>query len=522
MKNNKKFRYGSMAIAYTALVIVAILILNIIVSALGNSLYSFFHIDMTKEQLYEISDTTRVLFDDMKSGLPEDKKDELKVKIVFMSSETAIANTSYLMMKQIYEMAKQYEEEFDFIELEFIEPNKTPEKVQKYLLHSVDKTSQTITTTDIYFEGPDGKYISVPYTLFYLTDSSLSSGDKYTLFNIESKMTGSILQLFSTDAIAYITTGHGEYTTLTELRELLAIAGYTVKDIDLTKEDFDYEKGKLVIVNSPKKDFGGVNSDVNEIKKLSDFVDYDKVPHHMLTFIDSEYSANGNLSELLSLMQDYGIYYSSSVVTEGTSNALSDDKKTIVGTYVTKEESTSNSRGLGYSFISTIKSLEIKTLIKNASAMKIEATNSSSLSDDYYVDSIITISNSATVTNLEDSSQSFNSGYKTLLAISGRDIIVDNASTYTSYVLAGSSSSFVSDEYLKTYGNRDIVYAALKSMSLNSIDPDVVNISYKQYLSEGLTITEGQQIIWTIVVTAILPVAISIVGVVVWVRRKNR
>jgi hypothetical protein len=241
----------------------------------------------------------------------------------------------------------------------------------------------------------------------------------------------------------------------------------------------------------------------------------------MLTFIDSEYSANGNLSELLSLMQDYGIYYSSSVVTEGTSNALSDDKKTIVGTYVTKEESTSNSRGLGYSFISTIKSLEIKTLIKNASAIKIEATNSSSLSDDYYVDSIITISNSATVTNLEDSSQSFNSGYKTLLAISGRDIIVDNASTYTSYVLAGSSSSFVSDEYLKTYGNRDIVYAALKSMSLNSIDPDVVNISYKQYLSEGLTITEGQQIIWTIVVTAILPVAISIVGVVVWVRRKN-
>ena len=54
------------------------------------------------------------------------------------------------------------------------------------------------------------------------------------------------------------------------------------------------------------------------------------------------------------------------------------------------------------------------------------------------------------------------------------------------------------------------------------IDPDVVNISYKQYLSEGLTITEGQQIIWTIVVTAFLPVVVSVLGVVVWVRRKNR
>lgn len=522
MKNNKKFKYGSMAVVYTALVIAAVLLLNIVVSAVGNNLYSFFHIDMTKEHLFEISDTTRILLANMKSSLPTEKAEDLKVKIVFMSSETALANTSYLMLKQVYEMAKQYEEEFDFIELDFIEPNKNPEKVQKYLLHSVDKTSQTISTTDIYFEGPDGKYISVPYTLFYLTDSSLSTGDKYTLFNIENKMTSSILQLFSTDSIAYITTGHGESTELKELRELLAIAGFTVKEIDLSKEDFDYEKGKLVIINSPKTDFGGINSDVNEIKKLSDFIDYDKIPHHMITFIDSEFSLNGKLSELVSLMQDYGIYYSSSVVTEGVSNALSDDKKTIVGTYISNEESSKNSSGLGYSFIKTIKELEIKTLIKNASAIKIEATKSSSLSDAYYADSIITISNAATVTNLENSTQSYDTGYKTLLAVSGRDIIVDNASTYTSYVLAGSSSTFISDEYLKNYGNRDIIYAALRAMSLNSIDPDVVNISYKQYLSEGLTITEGQQIIWTIAVTAILPVALSIVGVVVWVRRKNR
>ena len=134
----------------------------------------------------------------------------------------------------------------------------------------------------------------------------------------------------------------------------------------------------------------------------------------------------------------------------------------------------------------------------------------------------MTLSNSATVTNLENAAEAYGTGYKTLLGISGRDIIVDNSTIYTSYVLAGSSSSFVSDEYLKSYGNRDIIYAALKAMSLNSIDPEVVNISYKQYLSEGLTITEGQQIIWTIVVTALLPVAIAVTGVVIWVRRKNR
>ena len=113
MQNNKKIRYGSMAVVYTALVIAAIIIFNVIISALGNNLYSFFHIDMTKEQLFEISDTTRVLFDDMKQSIPEGDKDDFKVKIVFMSSETSLANTSYIMLKQVYEMAKQYEEEFD-------------------------------------------------------------------------------------------------------------------------------------------------------------------------------------------------------------------------------------------------------------------------------------------------------------------------------------------------------------------------------------------------------------------------
>lgn len=507
-----------MAVAYTAVVVIAVILLNVIVSALGSSFYNLFYIDMTPEQLYEISDTTDVLFDSMFSRMTDEEKKDFKVTVSFMVDENTIQNTGAAQIKQIYEMAKLYEQKYSFIELNFIDPDKNPEKVQKYLVHSVSSNASSLKSTDVIVEGADGKYIIVPYLNFFKQDSATSE----YLFDVENRMTGTILRLYSSNSIAYLTTGHGEDNTLSEFRELLEIAGYTVEEIDLRTQDFDYEKGKLVIINSPKQDFGGINSPVNEIKKIADFVNYSKMTHHMLVFLDNENLTNNNLSELTSLMQDYGISYNANTVTEGASNALSDDRKTIDVSYVTNEASTENSGGLGYSFVSNLVSQKIKTVIKNACTMKIEKVNSASLNDEYYFDVILTTSGSATATDLDNVDNKYDAVNAPLMVIHGRDMVIDSRVTYTSYVLAGASSSIISDEYLSKFGNRDIIYSALRAMSLNSVDPQVTNISYKQYQATGLTITEGEQIAWTIIVSTIAPVALLVLGTVVFVRRRHR
>lgn len=518
MKNSKNLKYGSLAVAYTAVVIIAVILLNVAVSAIGSSFHSLFYVDMTSEQLFEISDTTDYLFNTTFSRMTEDEKDGFKIKISFLVDENTIKNTSATLMKQIYEMAKLYEQKYSFISIDYIEPDKNPEKVQKYTIHSVSTSAASLNETDVIIEGPNDKYVIVPYKNFFKVDS----GTNDYLFDVENRMTGTILQLYSSNAIAYLTTGHGEDNALPELRELLAIAGYVVEEIDLTKQDFDYTKGKLVIINAPKTDFGGINDPVNEIEKLAKFVNYTKLTHHMMVFLDNENIKNDNLSELTSLIKDYGISYNQNTVTEAASNALSDDRKVIDASYITSEASKSNSGGLGHSFVSNLTSLGIKTLVKNACTMKIEKVNSASLKDDYYYDVILTTSAGATATDLVKSDMSYDAPNAPLMVIHGRDMVIDSKVTYTSYVIAGASSSIVSDEYLSKYGNRDIIYSAIRAMSLNSVDPEVTNISYKQYNDSGLSITEGEQIFWTVTVTTFAPIVLLAIGAVVFVRRRHR
>ena len=102
---NKKFKYGSLAVILTAGVIALVILLNAAVSLLANRFY--WYADMTSDRLYEISDLSRTLL----STVEERCKDGREAKIVFMGDEDKIQSTSNTYMKQIYELARKYESE---------------------------------------------------------------------------------------------------------------------------------------------------------------------------------------------------------------------------------------------------------------------------------------------------------------------------------------------------------------------------------------------------------------------------
>ena len=49
MIKSKKFKYGSLAVAYTAIVIIAVILFNVAMTAVGSSFHTLFYIDMTSE-----------------------------------------------------------------------------------------------------------------------------------------------------------------------------------------------------------------------------------------------------------------------------------------------------------------------------------------------------------------------------------------------------------------------------------------------------------------------------------------
>ena len=86
--------------------------------------------------------------------------------------------------------------------------------------------------------------------------------------------------------------------------------------------------------------------------------------------------------------------------------------------------------------------------------------------------------------------------------------------------MACSSASFADSVYMSqsAYGNRDIIYA---SMRLFGVDQVPVDIRFKQFEDNALTISTAEASTWTVVLVAVIPVLILAVGTVVWVKRRH-
>ena len=62
MVHSRKFKHGSLSVALTVVIIAAVVIINVIASALAAN-YSWMYIDMTSEKLYTLSDECIDLLD---------------------------------------------------------------------------------------------------------------------------------------------------------------------------------------------------------------------------------------------------------------------------------------------------------------------------------------------------------------------------------------------------------------------------------------------------------------------------
>jgi hypothetical protein len=90
--NNRKFKHGSVSVALTVLIIAAVIILNVIASALATR-FSWMYLDMTAEGLYTLSDDCIKLLDRSFVDIVEERK-ALNVELPKTNAEIAKENIS--------------------------------------------------------------------------------------------------------------------------------------------------------------------------------------------------------------------------------------------------------------------------------------------------------------------------------------------------------------------------------------------------------------------------------------------
>lgn len=463
-----------------------VLVVNVAFFALAN--HFVWYVDMTKTQLYTLSDPAKEIL----------KTVEEEVTIYFAVEPDKITEASPLL-NYPYRTALEMEAAFDNIHVKCVDIVKNPGTFKEF--HTV--TGQDIYTTSLVIATEND------FSIYYLESMFVTNEDNGELWGYqgEYKMVSAILSLTDTaKPPVYFTSSHGESLgdDALPLMQLFTDAGYDVKAIDLTKEDLS-EDARIVVINDPKYDFAGIeggNDKENEIEKLDKFLDELGC---LMVFTSPENA--GNLTNLSELLSEWGIGFNGDTYVQDKDHAISTDGKAIVAKY---EEET-----LGASLYLDLDK-NSKTILKNSMPLTILYDEDSRYEGTKEVSAVLSSYDSSV---LYKDGQVVGEGSYPIMTISRELTVVDN-DYYYSYVFVSGSAEAVASAYLhtNTYANKDIIYNTIK---LTGKERVLCDLETKQFENTALDITTAEANRWTVVLTVVLPAVIAIAGYVVWVRRKN-
>ncbi|MBE6631354.1 MAG: hypothetical protein E7623_01485 [Ruminococcaceae bacterium] len=484
---NRKFKYGSSAVIFTVVVIAVIILLNVVLSALANTF--LWYIEMDKEDsFFGLSQGAKDLLD----SVEESSKEDLNVRIIFcMPLDKMIESTDTY---RIYACAQSFAEEYDFISIDYLDTVTNPAEANKY------KTTANTSINEKSIIIENGSQFRV-YSMEAMYATAASTGQLFSFVG-EYKIATCILQFTGDSPIVCFTEGHGENTETSELYELFEDAGFSVKTVDLAREEIDAET-RILVINNPISDFLGADDTVNEIKKLSTFLgDFG----NLWVFLDPTTRVLYNLEEMLA---DWGIRFGDAVIKD-YSSSLSVDGHELVSVY-------SSEQTTGASLHAPLRSLETipKTIVSNARPIYYEASIHNAYGN-IDTSTVLYSTPNAVSVSFEDGSEV--PGTYNLMTLTRESRIIDNEDYY-SYILVSGTSQFAADKYLNgnTYGNSDILFAAMQACGKDTVP---ANIDQKVFEDTALDITTSEAYTWTAVYTVVLPVTALIIGLVVFIRRK--
>ena len=523
LTERKSVRYGGASVGLTVAVIAVVVALNMIVSGL----FSIWgkNLDMTAENLFELSEESVTLLSDRNVA-------ENQVTIYFMadrdqldqtaSSANFYGDTTLWGMKYIVELAESLAEELPFIKVEFINPSSEPGKIKAivgeeyYESHSfssgsvlIDNYTPERDSKGNVLMGGDGKPMNYWHRFrAYSRDSfyGFNAADYSVLsFKGEYRFVSAILAITQTvTPKAYFITGHGEPVGAYSLNEegtdnygdamylwnFLRDCGYDIRKIDLQYEEFDNDENAVAIIYGPQTDYtSSANSEgAGEIGKLKAFVE--QPGHSLITML------NPGVRELPALEgfinEVGGVDYLNAKLRDSGDAAVTVDGYSLVGV-----------RGQGSDLLSRAMqsvNADEKVIFRNTRPMRI--TDSSKAS------AVFTVPTSASP-DLAEADE----------VTDGDALIAFSRLSENSYLIAMGTTMLPYVTYTEQpeYANREVITAA---MSILSGEDTAYAIAEKVIPNESLNLTTKQATQWTVILAVTLPSVITILGLVVNVRRR--
>lgn len=479
----RSFRYGSAATAFTVIFIVAVILVNVLVTSLSSRFP--LSVDMTANHRNQLS----------AQSVNYIKKISQDINIDILADESTYANAqnynSCLLIMQ------QYAQHNSHIHINFVNLDKEPTYAAKYPKETLNAADIIVSSGGIY------KHIASSDLLTTSTDSTTGS----------STVTGNQTEQQIDTAIAYVTaktlptvlvtSGHNEADS-SALTGLLQKNNYQIETKNLATDGLD-ENAKMIVVNAPTADFSA-----DDITKLDTFLNnggkYGKTV--FLTF-DPQQASMPNLE---SFAKKWGISVGAGVVYD-TTNRYQDSPFNVLegqtnSTYVGTLQS-----GL-HAYLSVCRPLSLlfdsQNGITTTSIMATEST--SKLWNPGTVNSSTAASFQPSNSDKAGPFDVFDIATKTPTGVSGAGksnvLVLGSTSFFDSQVLAQPSLTN-STILLNTVGN------------VIGFNPGIT-VEAKDLTTQSLTITAGQAIAIIVIFAFLIPIAVLIAGLVNWIRRRHK
>ncbi len=497
--DSRRFRYGSMATAITAVVAVLVVVLNVVVSLLADRFP--INIDLTQNKLFSLSDNSV----EIAKSINKD------VQVIVFGSEDLYKNPNMgsdyyqveALYKEIYKALQQYTSySGGKVTVKYEDLNLNPQLATQY-------TKYEVTSGDILLLCGD-RYQKASFNDMYEI-----SGDGYTQAQtVSSKVEvtlASRIKNVMRDTVQVVTAfvGHEEdEDTVSALKSIYEANGYEFKELNLaSSEEIDANTVAGLIVG-PTKDFTA-----EEIERLQKWLDNDgKLDRNLMVFADFQAECK-NLYEFLNV--EYGLEVTDNLVMEtsltrtyrysgfypyadtadtdftkdlsGSANVLTPLTRQIV---THKENNSENS----------LYNVPIITFPESAKLMKIkDATDENASSED-------------------DKSFAADAYPINGMAAAVKWTYVDNEQVKTNVILSGSTQMILAASQANVK-NENVLMSALGAMT-GVVDD--INVSTKSLERDTITFSDSTTLIVGLgVFTVGIPVIILIICLVVFLKRRH-
>ncbi len=551
---SRRFRYGAVATVFVVVFIAAVILLNVIVSAI-DSKYSLY-IDLTQDQVFTIREENipaiRQLLDDFKASEKMGGRD-FTITITFLQARDKLVSNQ--QSNWVLNLADSYAEAFPEIRVECKEDLLThPDNYEKYT-----RLGYTINSSTILVTCSEGGYDVFSLDSCMVYDEA---GENLWAFKGEMQFNKAIQKVTAqVEPVAAFTVGHNE-SEPASFQEVLKDSGFSSEKVDLTKlarlanelkdagksdseraairSEIENNLGKVVEVEDDRR------SDVQESTKKSETVGIsDSVKLLVICNPQTDFLTSDDSEELVteySLLSDYLNEYRSvlliaspgmpafpvldelladwgmevvrnEVVVDPVSHVPGDD--TML--YVEYPAATAEQERVAASITGslTAQSNPPHSISYRSAPIVILSPGDGETTG---TEAVLTSSvNSYVEVNTGDGVER-ESGPFNLMVVSTRYTVRNNVNTLGHILVIGSDSFTETNTYESKYGNTAIVYNIIRLLSRETIPMET---DYKVLEDYAITMKSGDVYTYGIITVIVIPLVIFGFGIAVYLKRKH-